>query len=174
MISIGSQGCKSKAPSTCGYKPCDMIPLLFFCVCFAVGVLYGITNTCVGHPFDTLKTKMQAQLGYEKTSMFQTFTKTIRTQGVVGLYRYATFFNIHFLKPNTSINEKKKELAGCRFPDYPQMLVLLDKESGVGRSDKILVGARRWSCWQTCGSVQLILTLYHTIPTFNNPEKEAF
>lgn len=52
-----------------------------------VGILYGVTNTCVGHPWDTLKTKMQAQTGYEKTGMFQTFVKTIRTQGVIGLYR---------------------------------------------------------------------------------------
>ncbi|XP_033738175.1 mitochondrial ornithine transporter 1-like [Pecten maximus] len=52
-----------------------------------VGVLYGLTNTCVGHPFDTIKTKMQGQVGYEKTNMFQTLTKTLRTQGVIGLYR---------------------------------------------------------------------------------------
>lgn len=52
-----------------------------------VGVLFGVTNTCVGHPWDTIKTKMQAQAGYEKTNMFQTFIKTLRTQGPIGLYR---------------------------------------------------------------------------------------
>ncbi|XP_064605470.1 mitochondrial substrate carrier family protein S-like [Liolophura sinensis] len=52
-----------------------------------VGFLYGITNVVVGHPFDTIKTKMQAQAGFEKTSMFQSFVKTVRTQGVIGLYR---------------------------------------------------------------------------------------
>jgi hypothetical protein len=55
---------------------------------FVVGVLYGVTSVCVGHPFDTLKTKMQAQVGFEKTNMFQTLFKTLRTQGVIGLYRY--------------------------------------------------------------------------------------
>lgn len=64
-----------------------LCPLLYYIPSFAVGVLYGITNVCVGHPFDTLKTKMQAQVGFEKTNMFQTFAKTLRTQGVVGLYR---------------------------------------------------------------------------------------
>ncbi|XP_052776716.1 mitochondrial substrate carrier family protein L-like [Mya arenaria] len=52
-----------------------------------VGILYGLTNTCVGHPWDTLKTKMQAQAGFEKTGLFQTLTKTLRSQGVIGLYR---------------------------------------------------------------------------------------
>ncbi|KAH7971522.1 hypothetical protein HPB49_025398 [Dermacentor silvarum] len=52
-----------------------------------VGVLYGVTNVCVGHPFDTIKTKMQAQAGFESCSMYQSFRKTLRTGGVVGLYR---------------------------------------------------------------------------------------
>ena len=45
----------------------------------------------VGHPFDTLKTKMQAQKGFETGGMIQTFSKTIKTQGVIGLYRQAIF-----------------------------------------------------------------------------------
>ncbi|KAL8612717.1 hypothetical protein ACOMHN_025368 [Nucella lapillus] len=52
-----------------------------------VGVLYGLTNVVVGHPFDTLKTKMQGQAGFENSSMVQTFWKTLKTQGVRGLYR---------------------------------------------------------------------------------------
>lgn len=52
-----------------------------------VGVLYGFTTVVVGHPFDTLKTKMQAQTGFEGTSMVQTFWKTLKTHGVRGLYR---------------------------------------------------------------------------------------
>lgn len=52
-----------------------------------VGVLYGLTSICVGHPIDTIKTKMQGQMGFEKTSMVQTFVRTIRTQGIRGLYR---------------------------------------------------------------------------------------
>lgn len=52
-----------------------------------VGVLYGTTSVAVGHPFDTVKTKMQAQSGFESQSMLRTFTKTLREQGVRGLYR---------------------------------------------------------------------------------------
>jgi solute carrier family 25 carnitine/acylcarnitine transporter 20/29 len=52
-----------------------------------VGILYGTTNIAVGHPFDTIKTKMQAQVGFEKTNMFQSFAKTLRSQGIRGLYR---------------------------------------------------------------------------------------
>ncbi|XP_076440697.1 mitochondrial substrate carrier family protein S-like [Babylonia areolata] len=54
-----------------------------------VGVLYGVTNVVVGHPFDTLKTKMQGQAGFESSGMVQTFWKTLQTQGFRGLYRYA-------------------------------------------------------------------------------------
>ena len=64
----------------------------FVCVLSAglgVGVMYGTTSVCVGHPFDTIKTKMQAQRGYETGSMFRSFSKTVREQGVRGLYRGA-------------------------------------------------------------------------------------
>ena len=52
-----------------------------------MGVLYGTTSVCVGHPFDTIKTKMQAQQGFENRSMLRSFTKTLHEQGVRGLYR---------------------------------------------------------------------------------------
>ncbi len=54
-----------------------------------VGVLYGTTSVVVGHPFDTIKTKMQAQRGFESTNMFRSFTKTLTEQGVRGFYRGA-------------------------------------------------------------------------------------
>ena len=52
-----------------------------------VGVLYGTTSVAVGHPFDTVKTKMQAQTGFETRNMLRTFGETVRAQGVRGLYR---------------------------------------------------------------------------------------
>ena len=52
-----------------------------------VGVLYGTTSVCVGHPFDTVKTKMQAQSGFESRNMIKTFTTTVKEQGIRGLYR---------------------------------------------------------------------------------------
>ena len=54
-----------------------------------VGVLYGTTSVCVGHPFDTIKTKMQAQKGFERHGMMKSFVTTVRTQGIRGLYRGA-------------------------------------------------------------------------------------
>lgn len=51
------------------------------------GVMYGTTSVFVGHPFDTIKTKMQAQSGFERTTMAQSFTKTIREGHIKGLYR---------------------------------------------------------------------------------------
>ncbi|XP_071841460.1 uncharacterized protein [Apostichopus japonicus] len=52
-----------------------------------VGVLYGVTSVVVGHPFDTVKTKMQGQKGYESTSMIKTIARTFKNQGVIGFYR---------------------------------------------------------------------------------------
>ena len=52
-----------------------------------MGVLYGTTSVAVGHPFDTIKTKMQAQKGFEDGGMWRAFAKTLREQGIIGLYR---------------------------------------------------------------------------------------
>lgn len=53
------------------------------------GLLYGATNTLVGHPFDTIKTKMQAQSEYYKKG--ETYVNTIRNvyqkEGFIGFYR---------------------------------------------------------------------------------------
>jgi len=55
-----------------------------------VGVLYGTTSVAVGHPFDTIKTKMQAQKGFEHEGMIRTFARTVKAQGI----REAAF--LHF------------------------------------------------------------------------------
>ncbi|XP_057317134.1 mitochondrial substrate carrier family protein S-like isoform X2 [Hydractinia symbiolongicarpus] len=52
-----------------------------------VGILYGTTNVLAGHPFDTIKTKMQAQVGFENQGMLKSFAKTVRGEGIRGLYR---------------------------------------------------------------------------------------
>jgi len=54
---------------------------------FASGAVYGITSLVVGHPLDTLKTKMQAQTAHMKGSAFAVFVNTVKTQGLIGLYR---------------------------------------------------------------------------------------
>ena len=69
----------------------DWMQHLFFIV---VGVLYGLTNVCAGHPFDTIKTKMQAQTGFESQGMFRSFIKTLKADGIRGLYRSVAF--LHF------------------------------------------------------------------------------
>uniref|UniRef100_A0A1I8FKP0 Transmembrane transport n=1 Tax=Macrostomum lignano TaxID=282301 RepID=A0A1I8FKP0_9PLAT len=42
-----------------------------------VGILYGVTNVVVGHPFDTMKTKMQAQRGFDTGGMLKAFSKNL-------------------------------------------------------------------------------------------------
>eukprot|EP00127_Corallochytrium_limacisporum_P000255 Clim_evm2s9 gene=Clim_evmTU2s9 len=51
------------------------------------GVLFGTTAVIVGHPFDTIKTKMQAQTGFAQGRMSSCFIKVLKTEGVKGLYR---------------------------------------------------------------------------------------
>lgn len=51
------------------------------------GFLYGGTSVLVGHPLDTIKTKMQVQTGFEKRTMLRSFVKTVQDLGLRGLYR---------------------------------------------------------------------------------------
>ncbi len=75
----------------------------------STGILFGLTNVVVGHvsqniqfkyyfetmkesfyyqkPFDTIKTKMQAQKGYENLSMIKSFRSVLIRDGLRGLYR---------------------------------------------------------------------------------------
>ncbi len=59
---------------------------LYTAIC---GSLYGGTNTIVGHPFDTIKTKMQVQsehMGLKK-GVFQTVKDVALKEGPLGFYR---------------------------------------------------------------------------------------
>ena len=62
-------------------------------ITLACGFLYGITNTIAGHPFDTIKTKMQAQEGHMATANnkgpgFISSLKNVWTkEGPLGFYR---------------------------------------------------------------------------------------
>jgi solute carrier family 25 carnitine/acylcarnitine transporter 20/29 len=51
------------------------------------GVLYGATSVIVGQPLDTLKTKMQAQLGYSSGGMIVNLKNVWRNEGLIGFYR---------------------------------------------------------------------------------------
>jgi len=59
-------------------------------VCAALtGFLFGGTNTLVGHPFDTVKTKMQTQTEHMglKVGYVQTVKNVWRKEGPIGFYR---------------------------------------------------------------------------------------
>lgn len=51
------------------------------------GLLYGLTSPIIGQPFDTVKTKMQAELSYMKLGMVASFKRLWAEEGVRGLYR---------------------------------------------------------------------------------------
>ena len=54
--------------------------------CFS-GILYGLTNVIVGHPFDTVKTRMQSQhVDYAERYSSQ-LKSIIRQEGLPGLYK---------------------------------------------------------------------------------------
>jgi len=67
------------------------------------GFLYGATNVLVGHPTDTIKTKMQAQAEHYKaeSSMLKTVANVYRNEGgIMGFYRGALppFFGSMFYR----------------------------------------------------------------------------
>ena len=53
------------------------------------GFLFGGTNTLVGHPFDTIKTKMQAQTEFlsNKQGMVSIIKQVYKKEGPIGFYR---------------------------------------------------------------------------------------
>eukprot|EP00929_Paragymnodinium_shiwhaense_P005344 TRINITY_DN107174_c0_g1_i1.p1 TRINITY_DN107174_c0_g1~~TRINITY_DN107174_c0_g1_i1.p1 ORF type:complete len:311 (+),score=37.89 TRINITY_DN107174_c0_g1_i1:104-934(+) len=53
----------------------------------ATGSIYGATNVIVGHPFDTVKTKMQAQSGYGSDSMRGAMRHIANSEGPIGFFR---------------------------------------------------------------------------------------
>mmetsp|Transcript_13386 Transcript_13386/g.39837 ORF Transcript_13386/g.39837 Transcript_13386/m.39837 type:complete len:276 (+) Transcript_13386:240-1067(+) len=59
-----------------------------FALGLATGALYGGTNTVVGHPFDTVKTKMQVGTqGYGGLGTLASARQILATDGLVGFYR---------------------------------------------------------------------------------------
>ena len=56
------------------------------------GTLFGATSVLVGHPFDTIKTKMQAQASHmvseqSKPKYLETVYRVVNSEGITGLYR---------------------------------------------------------------------------------------
>jgi solute carrier family 25 carnitine/acylcarnitine transporter 20/29 len=48
------------------------------------GALYGGTHTLTGHPLDTIKSKMQIQVGFSNHTAFQVASKILKSEGYIG------------------------------------------------------------------------------------------
>jgi solute carrier family 25 carnitine/acylcarnitine transporter 20/29 len=57
---------------------------------FVCGVVFGIASPVCGHPFDSLKSKMQAQPSYTSGSSFATLRTVVRQEGFLALWRGLT------------------------------------------------------------------------------------
>ncbi|RKF76439.1 Mitochondrial substrate carrier family protein L [Golovinomyces cichoracearum] len=57
---------------------------------FVAGTLSGTTKLVVGHPFDTLKVRLQTTPKSHFSGPVQCLLQTIRKEGIVGLYKGAT------------------------------------------------------------------------------------
>ena len=51
------------------------------------GVLYGVSNVLVGHPLDTVKTKMQTMKSYSSSGLYSSIRQLYITEGFRGFYR---------------------------------------------------------------------------------------
>ena len=54
---------------------------------FLCGMLFGATTVAVGHPLDTVKTRMQADLKFSKFSTLESIVAIYREGGIKGFYR---------------------------------------------------------------------------------------
>ena len=52
---------------------------------FIAGMASGTTKCLVGHPFDTIKTRLQTNPGF--SGPWECLTKTLKLEGVKGLYK---------------------------------------------------------------------------------------
>ena len=57
---------------------------------FVAGVFSGIAKLSVGHPFDTIKVRLQSSPKHQFSGPLQCLTQTIQKEGVRGLYKGAT------------------------------------------------------------------------------------
>ncbi|KKA29627.1 hypothetical protein TD95_000707 [Thielaviopsis punctulata] len=57
---------------------------------FAAGVFSGIAKLSVGHPFDTIKVRLQTTDSARFSGPLQCVAQTLRNEGIVGLYKGAT------------------------------------------------------------------------------------
>jgi solute carrier family 25 carnitine/acylcarnitine transporter 20/29 len=55
-----------------------------------IGCQYGLVQVAVGHPFDTIKTKMQAQNDFKGLSFSQSIRKVYKSDGPTGFYKGGT------------------------------------------------------------------------------------
>jgi solute carrier family 25 carnitine/acylcarnitine transporter 20/29 len=54
------------------------------------GIMYGSSNAIVGHPFDTIKTKMQVLDSYKNSKVLQSIKHLYTNEGVKGFYKGCT------------------------------------------------------------------------------------
>eukprot|EP01117_Protostelium_nocturnum_P002220 TRINITY_DN1285_c1_g1_i1.p1 TRINITY_DN1285_c1_g1~~TRINITY_DN1285_c1_g1_i1.p1 ORF type:complete len:297 (-),score=70.28 TRINITY_DN1285_c1_g1_i1:224-1114(-) len=125
---------------------------------FASGAVYGVVSLIVGHPLDTLKTKMQAQDAHLHGSASKVFFTTLKKEGIVGLYRgcippllgasvlrsvqFGVFRSVyHFLQPKVSADGKvdNSALLPNGLPSYSfgiinTNLLIAGMCSGAGRA----------------------------------------
>ncbi|KAK4122415.1 mitochondrial carrier [Parathielavia appendiculata] len=57
---------------------------------FVAGVFSGIAKLAVGHPFDTIKVRLQTTTSTRFSGPLACLTQTLRNEGLVGLYKGAT------------------------------------------------------------------------------------
>lgn len=100
------------------------------------GVGFGATTVAVGHPFDTIKTKMQAQTAYlENASMRSTVKQIWRSEGILGFW--------HGWLPPLAASSVFRSL---QFAVMETVVTKFKQRFGV--EDHAMLGVLPWS-WET-------------------------
>lgn len=85
--SSSSSSSTSTSPSTAATKtPVGALPITGF----VAGILSGVTKLVVGHPFDTLKVRLQVSGDRFNNSVLTCLRATVRREGFKGLYKGGT------------------------------------------------------------------------------------
>ncbi|KAL8823756.1 MAG: hypothetical protein Q9191_005575, partial [Dirinaria sp. TL-2023a] len=114
---------------------------------FVAGVFSGIAKLSVGHPFDTIKVRLQTTPKAQFTGPIDCFLQTVRKEGVRGLYKGATPPLVGWMFMDSvmlgSLTFYRRILLEKVFFSKPSLLPPPSSSSTASRAEQVTEEARR-------------------------------
>ncbi|KAK9470171.1 mitochondrial carrier domain-containing protein [Dipodascopsis tothii] len=103
---------------------------------FAAGILSGVTKLIVGHPFDTIKVRLQTASTSQFKGPLDCLLKTVRNEGPFALYKGATPPLVGWMAMDSvmlgSLHNYRMLIKDHVFPDRERLPVIGHSLAGLG------------------------------------------